>query len=847
VVNAHTPFQRFKPPDHVPARLFGLRNWIGWRKRKDSITGKVDKLPICIVDGKGDDFHNPARHVSYMEAVKAINRLKLDGVGFVMTRESSLIGGDLDKCVGPDGVIADWAKAILDLGETYCEISPSGKGVRFWCVGSLPNNVSCVKFNKAGVELYAAGRFLTFSGLHIAETSQEVREAPRLIEALIARVNAARARDAAQRAGQADPQPPESDIIAFQRWCYWQTPLGKLNQMAIADYEAWVPETFPGAVYYDTGRYWRVHSADRGRPDLMEDISFHPEGITDWAVHDEGDHRQGKRTAIDIVIEFGLGLADLDQPGALQAALEDPDNAMAAARSLAGQLKISDEDFYAMGFNRPDPEPTDDDPVDLWKATTDAPRLPEGLLPPRVEAFVRVNAKAIGGDPAGLAGASIAVLAAAIADTVRLKVQGETWRIAARIWAALVGDPSTKKTPMIKKALATLEEHDRRRRQDYAFRKSLWDAQTKQEKAEALAAGRGPPDHNRIIIGDITAESAGEIIMTSPNGVLAYHDELSGFFASMERYNPKGSDRAFWLHSRDGGPFSVDRITRGSNYIPNLSVSLVGGIQPEPMRKVAAGSTDDGLIQRLTPIMLRPAELTDDNVDTSAADRDFAQPIDALLSLGGATIRFDEGAQRVRREMEIEHFERTQSWAAINRKLASAFGKQDGFFAELCLIWHATENATAVDVDGIADLPELIAEDTAARVAVFMRRFLRPHLMAFYRGLLDLADGFDDLRSIGGYILTHRPEKMNSREVQKSIWSMRKSNARDVAAVMEQLEAFGWLFRHPPPRFGALPVWKVNPVVHVLFARQAEEEAERRAKIRETIVRDAAERRAGRG
>jgi hypothetical protein len=73
---------------------------------------------------------------------------------------------------------------------------------------------------------------------------------------------------------------------------------------------------------------------------------------------------------------------------------------------------------------------------------------------------------------------------------------------------------------------------------------------------------------------------------------------------------------------------------------------------------------------------------------------------------------------------------------------------------------------------------------------------------------------------------------------------MRKLGARDVASVMEQLEAFGWLFRHPPPRHGALPVWKINPAVHVQFAEQAKEEAARRARDRATIAKDAAARRA---
>jgi hypothetical protein len=258
------------------------------------------------------------------------------------------------------------------------------------------------------------------------------------------------------------------------------------------------------------------------------------------------------------------------------------------------------------------------------------------------------------------------------------------------------------------------------------------------------------------------------------------------------------------------------------------------------MRKVAAGASDDGLIQRLTPIMLRSAEMTDDDVNTEAADKDFADLIDTLLDLMPGVLRFDAGAQAIRRELEIEHYEHVRSWEPINKKLSSAFGKQDGYFAELCLIWHCAENADQ------NPQPEVVTEDTAWRAAEFMRTFLRPHLIAFYTGLLDLSDEHDRLKAIAGYILAHKPKTLNSREVQKAVRSMRKLGAREVTAIMEQLEAFGWLFRNPPPRYGALPVWKINPAVHVQFAERAKEETVRRARDRATVAKSAAARSVGR-
>ena len=39
----------------------------------------------------------------------------------------------------------------------------------------------------------------------------------------------------------------------------------------------------------------------------------------------------------------------------------------------------------------------------------------------------------------------------------------------------------------------------------------------------------------------------------------------------------------------------------------NLSVSIIGGSQPGPIRKLADAGEDDGLLQRFLPIMVRPA------------------------------------------------------------------------------------------------------------------------------------------------------------------------------------------------------------------------------------------------
>ena len=81
-----------------------------------------------------------------------------------------------------------------------------------------------------------------------------------------------------------------------------RSPTKQLNDAAMANLKAWVPELFPTAGEYHDG--FRVTSADLGR-DNDEDLSIVPEGIKDFGVHDLDDPREGKRTPIDIVMESG--------------------------------------------------------------------------------------------------------------------------------------------------------------------------------------------------------------------------------------------------------------------------------------------------------------------------------------------------------------------------------------------------------------------------------------------------------------------------------------------------------------------------------------------------------------
>jgi len=247
-----------------------------------------------------------------------------------------------------------------------------------------------------------------------------------------------------------------------------------------------------------------------------------------------------------------------------------------------------------------------------------------------------------------------------------------------RAWVALVGPASAKKTPEIAPAARPLSKIDAEMYRTYARAKAQWDAMSADQRRSTPR-----PKQTRIRLEDVTIEAAQEVLQDSPNGVLCVHDELSGWFGSMDKYaSHRGAakDRSFWLQAYNGGTYTFNRVTRGSGFIENLSVSLLGGIQPEPMRKIATDTVDDGLIQRIIPVMLKPATVGKDAPTSDAAVR-YADLIGKLHKMEQPfdDVWFNDAAMEIRRKLEEKHLNLTLLEAA-NKKLAAHIGKYDGIF-----------------------------------------------------------------------------------------------------------------------------------------------------------------------
>ncbi len=474
-------------------------------------------------------------------------------------------------------------------------------------------------------------------------------------------------------------------------------------------------------------------------------------------------------------------------------------------------------------------------PVDLW-GVFPAPELPMGLLPPILERWAISQGETMGCDPGGLAVSALAVCAAAIPDSIGLKVKKfDDWTESARLWVALVGDPSAKKTPILSAAAAPIMRMDAQLVREYTAARAEFAALPKDEQTD-------PPKRVRLRIDDATIEAIQDILLDNSEGLLCLQDELSGWIGGIDKYggNRGGQkDRGFFLRTYNGGEYPVDRITRRSGLIENASLSLLGGIQPAMIRTLAAEGVDDGLLQRMLFVLLKRASKGKDEPASPVA-REYREMVEALnklrpeppsvfLHYEPTWLRFEQGAQAIREDLEQRHID-LMSLETVNKKLAAHIGKYDGLFARLCLVWHAVENYH------INPLPPTIAESTAQRVRDFLHGYLLPHAFAFYAGVLGLSDDHDRLTAVAGFILAHKLEKATVRDVQRGDRTMRGLKRHETDRIFQQLEALGWLKETPGARATDPSWWLVNPAVHSLYAARGKDEAERRSRTHAEIV-----------
>jgi hypothetical protein len=108
--------------DHLES-LRGQKRWVLWKNERDK-NGRTTKVPKRA-DGLNASSTDPSTWATHDELTPPPQGMA--GVGVALG--GGLVGVDLDACL-VDGVLEDWADEIVERLNTYCEVSPSGGGIK---------------------------------------------------------------------------------------------------------------------------------------------------------------------------------------------------------------------------------------------------------------------------------------------------------------------------------------------------------------------------------------------------------------------------------------------------------------------------------------------------------------------------------------------------------------------------------------------------------------------------------------------------------------------------------------------------------------------------------------------
>lgn len=290
----------------------------------------------------------------------------------------------------------------------------------------------------------------------------------------------------------------------------------------------------------------------------------------------------------------------------------------------------------------------DKPPVEKWDDT---------LVPEVIRDYVRDAAKRMQCPPDFVAVAAVVGLAGVAGTNFRIRPKklDTGFEIVPNLWGALVGRPSSMKSPTLGEGLKPISKLQEEARQEYEAQKAVFevekdvsemslkfakDAASKALKNKGEAKARSileaakvsmpeAPVMKRYTANDTTVAKLGELLRDNPNGLILVRDELSGWLADMQSES-KQADRAFYLECFNGnGSYTVDRIERGTIHIPNACVSIIGGIQPSKLaplvRGAVSGTSDDGLLQRFQlavwPDDIKGKSYIDQRVNEQALER----------------------------------------------------------------------------------------------------------------------------------------------------------------------------------------------------------------------------------
>lgn len=679
-------------PDAIPVALRGMVRWVVW-DYIDYGEGKPRKVPVAPGKNYGFNWNVSTAWRTFDEVLREAQERDGLGIGFVFDEGDGINAVDLDDAYGDDGELKPWAREVADkYSQTYAERTPSQRGLHF--VGYGPRVVGDKRHEivpgSDAVERYSQDRWFTFTGDVIHE--QPVHDVSEAM-AWLADTYFGGTTDAASIPAASTPSDDPEFDAELARVC-----VEHLSSQRAYDAEDWrrVGYALKGTsesllpVWMEFSRRWPECSDDECQDRWQRFRTRSTVGtLVQMAVEDSG------QSAINL---RDTARQRLGRPAWRPTSNNGIASTSANNRVVCAVPRTESRDEHATAHVEWEPFPVE-------------------LLPAGVRDYVTQTAAGMASDPAMVAVPMLAALAAGIGNTRTIMVKSD-WEEPAILWAAIVAESGSLKTPAMRKALQFVTEQEQEIEQRYAValdqyeqdrvihetRLATWKQQARRNGDNAgqpPAPPRKPPRTSHVV-SDCTIEAVAAILADNPRGVLLERDELSGWLGGFDRYKAGGAGRVssevgHWLSMHNAASLRLDRKSTGRVYVPRASLSIAGGIQPDTLTQaIGHEHVANGLLARFLLVAppRRPKRFNTDVAGFAEVEstRTLFRTLNAIPMRddGPVTLPLTSDGEAAFRTFYERHAERQLAATGV---LASMLAKIEAAAARLALIHFVCRQA----------------------------------------------------------------------------------------------------------------------------------------------------------
>jgi hypothetical protein len=311
------------------------------------------------------------------------------------------------------------------------------------------------------------------------------------------------------------------------------------------------------------------------------------------------------------------------------------------------------------------------------------------------------------------------------------------------------------------------------------------------------------PYPEEVWTSDATTEAVAAMLVNNPRGLLVAPDELTTWFGGFDRYaQGKGGDAAHWLEMHYGRPLKINRKTGNPRilYVPCSAVSVVGGIQPETLRRaLGAQHRENGLAARLL-LACPPRQAkrwTDADIDPKR-EEEIEAIFERLYSLkfgsgpDGEPCPVDVPLSADGKAAWVEFYNaHAKEHEALTGDLSAAWSKLEGYAARLALVIHFVR-WTAGDPT-LATVDEIDAESIEAGVS--LSRWFGNEARRVYAILGESDEQRDQRRLVE--VIQRKGGSVTVRDLMRSTRMF--PNAEEAVRALDELSKAGYGHWEDPP------------------------------------------------